>query len=323
MVPSTSPTPEPDRSRSIVTLTLNPCIDESASVDRVVPDRKLRCGPPRYEPGGGGVNVARAIRKLGGEALAVFPAGGAAGELLRSLLSAEGVPQRVIPIAGWTRESFNVTETSTGRQFRFVLPGPELTAAEQEACFAELAALRPFPELVVASGSLPPGVPLDAYARVARLVRERGSRFCLDTSGDAARPALEEGVFLLKPSLREFLHLTGLADAEEPHLVAECRRWIELRRCEVVVLSLGAAGVLLVDNAGAERLPSPTVPVRSTVGAGDSMLAGILLRLRQGRPLREAVLFGIAAGAATVMNPGTELCHREDAERLFARMEAA
>jgi len=307
----------------IVTLTLNPCIDESASVDQVVPDRKLRCGAPTYEPGGGGINVARAIRRLGGDALAVFPSGGAAGQLLRALLSAEGVPQRPIPIAGWTRESFNVYETSTGRQFRFVLPGPELTAAEQEACFAELSALRPFPAYVVASGSLPPGVPPDVLARVARLARERRSRLCLDTSGDAARSALEEGVFLFKPSLREFQHLTGLADAEESHLVAECRRWIEAGRCEVVVLSLGAAGVLFVADGCAERLPSPTVPVRSTVGAGDSMLAGIVHSLQRGRPLDEAVRFGIAAGAATVMNPGTELCHREDAERLFARMAAA
>lgn len=307
---------------SIVTLTLNPCIDVSASADQVVPDRKLRCGVPIHEPGGGGINVARAIRKLGGEALAVFPAGGAAGQLLRALLAAEGVPQRPIPIAGWTRESLNVDETSTGRQFRFVLPGPELTAAEQEACFAELSTLRPFPECLVASGSLPPGVPADALTRVARLAREKGSRLFLDTSGDAARAALAEGVFLFKPSLREFQHLSSLSDTEESHLVAECRRWIESGRCQVVVLSLGAAGVLFVAEGIAERLPSPTVPVRSTVGAGDSMLAGIVLRLQRGSPLREAVLFGIASGAAAVMNPGTELCHREDAERLFARMAA-
>lgn len=306
----------------IVTLTVNPCIDESAAVDRVIPDRKLRCGPPRYEPGGGGINVARAVRRLGGEALAIYPAGGAAGELLRSLLAAEGVLQRPLPIAGWTRENFNVCEETTGRQFRFVLPGPELAAADQETCFAELAALRPFPRYLVGSGSLPPGVPSDFYARVARLTRERGGRFVLDTSGEAARPALEAGVFLVKPSLREFQHLTGLADAEESHLVSESRRWIQAGRCEVVVLSLGAAGVLWVSGESTERLASPTVPVRSSVGAGDSMLAGIVLRLQQGRGLPEAVRFGVAAGAATVMNPGTELCHRADAERLYEQLAA-
>ena len=317
------PPPAAPAAPPIVTLTVNPCIDESAAVDRVIPDRKLRCGPPRYEPGGGGINVARAIRRLGGEALAIYPSGGAAGELLRALLAAEGVLQRPLPITGWTRENFNVREETTGRQFRFVLPGPELAASEQETCFAALELLHPFPRYLVASGSLPPGVPSDFYARVARLTRERGGRLVLDTAGAAARPALEAGVFLVKPSLREFQHLTGLPDAEESHLVSESRRWIRAGHCEIVVLSLGAAGVLWVSGGAAERLASPTVPVRSTVGAGDSMLAGIVLRLQQGRRLPDAVRFGVAAGAATVMNPGTELCHRADAERLERQMAAA
>ncbi len=307
----------------IVTVTVNPCIDESADVDRVVPDRKLRCGPPRYEPGGGGINVARAVRRLGGDALAIYPAGGAAGDLLSALLDREGLAHRPLKIAGWTRENLNVREESTGHQYRFVLPGPELTLAEREALLAEVAALRPFPAYLVASGSLPPGVPADFLARLARLARERGARFVLDASGEAARRGLEEGVFLVKPSLREFQHLAGLADAEESHLVAECGRWIGSGRCEVVVLSLGAAGVLWVTADASERLPSPTVPVRSTVGAGDSMLAGIVLRLQQGAGLRDAVRFGVAAGAATVMNPGTELCRRPDVERLYAQMAAA
>lgn len=309
--------------RSIVTLTFNPCVDESTSVDQVIADRKLRCGPPRYEPGGGGINVARAIRRLGGEALAVYPAGGSAGELLASLLSREGVSHRPLPIEGWTRENLNVFEESTGRQFRFVLPGPRLGRREWEAVLEEVDALRPFPAWVVASGSLPPAVPADLFARAARLTRKRGGRFVLDTSGEAAKAALAAGVFLVKPSLREFQHLTGLADAEESHLVTESRRWIEAGRCEVVVLSLGAAGVLWVTAGASERLLSPTVPVRSTVGAGDSMLAGIVLRLQQGRPMGEAVRFGVAAGAATVMNPGTELCHRPDAERLYEQMAPA
>ena len=208
----------------IVTLTVNPCIDESTVVDQVVADRKLRCGPPRYEPGGGGINVARAVRRLGGDALAIYPAGGPAGDLLASLLEREGVAHRPLPIAGWTRENLNVLEESTGRQFRFVLPGPQLARGEWEKLLEEVEGLRPFPSFVVASGSLPPAVPTDFFARVARLTRERGGRFVLDTSGEAARVALEEGVYLVKPSLREFQHLTGLSDAEESHLVTESKR---------------------------------------------------------------------------------------------------
>jgi len=304
----------------IVTLTVNPCVDESADVDRVVPDRKLRCGAPRYEPGGGGINVARAVHRLGGDALAIYPAGGPAGDLLRTLLADEGVPQRAIPIASRTRENLNVFEISTGRQFRFVLPGPDLAPAEREALFAEVAGMRPFPRYLVASGSLPPGVPPDYLARLARLARERGGRFVLDGSGDPARRALEEGVFLAKPSLAEFQRLTGLTDAGEANLVREAQRWIARKRCEVVVVSLGVAGVLCVSSDSVERRAAPVVPVRSTVGAGDSMLAGIVWSLEGGRSLSNALRFGIAAGAATVMNPGTALCRREDAHRLYEEM---
>ncbi len=308
---------------SIATLTVNPCVDESATVDHVVPDRKLRCREPRYEPGGGGINVARAIRRLGGEALAIYPAGGPAGGLLRSLLEREGVPQRPLPIDSWTRENLNVFEEATGRQFRFVLPGPTLAPRDWQACLDEVAALHPFPSYLVASGSLPPGVPDDFYARAAAIVRRMGGRFVLDTSGEAAKRALGEGVFLLKPSLKELQHLTGLTDAEESHLIAAAGGLIAAGRCEVVVVSLGPAGALLLTAGASERLASPMVPVRSTVGAGDAMLGGIVLRLQQGHLLPDAVRFGVAAGAAAAMNPGTELCRRADAERLYRQMTPA
>jgi 6-phosphofructokinase 2 len=306
---------------SIVTVTVNPCIDASSGVDRVVPDRKLRCGPPRYEPGGGGINVARAVRRLGGEALAIYPSGGPAGLLLEALLNGEDVANRPVPIAGWTRENLNVLEESTGRQFRFVLPGPILSLVDASVLYAVVASLSPFPEYLVASGSLPPGVSPDFYSRLALLARARRSRFVLDTSGEAARLALQEGgVYLMKPSVREFRELTGVADGDEGRLVAEARRLIAMNRCEVLVLSLGPAGVLCVTATSVEHIASPSVPVRSAVGAGDALLAGIVLRLQRGRPLGEAVRFGVAAGAAAVMNPGTELCRREDAERLEEAM---
>jgi 6-phosphofructokinase 2 len=308
----------------IVTLTPNPCIDESGAVDRVVPERKLRCGAPRYEPGGGGINVARAIRRLGGAALAIYPAGGPAGALLESLLDAEGVPTRAVRIPGWTRENLNVLEESTGHLYRFLLPGPPLSLVDASALYAIVASLTPFPEYLVASGSLPPGVSTDYYARLAALARKRGGRFVLDTSGDAGRDALAEGgLYLMKPSVREFRDLTGMPDGDEESLLDEARRVVASGRCEVVLLSLGPAGALCVSAQGVDRVASPEVPVRSVVGAGDSLLAGVVLRLQQGGRLSDAVRFGVAAGAAAVMNPGTELCRREDAERLYEEMGAA
>ena len=306
----------------IVTLTPNPAIDVSASVDYVVPDHKLRCGSPTYEPGGGGINVARAIHRLGGAALALFPAGGPAGALLGTLLDAEGLPHRRLPIAGWTRENVNVTERVTGRQFRFLMPGPTLQEREWQSILEQLDAVDPVPRYLVASGSLPPGVPADFYARMARSLNRRGVKLVLDASEEPLRQAVTEGVHLLKPSLREFEELTGERGCEESRLPSLARRLIEDGRCQILILSLGARGGFWMSASERGRLGSPAVPVRSSVGAGDSLVAGVVLSLARGRPLADSVRFGVAAGAASVMNPGTELCRAEDVERLYGEMAA-
>jgi 6-phosphofructokinase 2 len=308
---------------AIVTLTMNPALDVSTSVPYVLPDRKLRCQAPTYEPGGGGINVARAIRKLGGEALACFPVAGPAGQLLTQLLEAEGVPQRPVPVAGWTRENLNVLEEVSGRQFRFCMPGPPLGETEWPAFLDWLRQLRPPPAFVVASGSLPPGVPPDFYARVAATVRELGSRLVLDTSGAALAHATDAGVYLLKPSLHEFRTLMGEPDVDEAQLASLGATVVKRGWCEILVLSLGAGGALWVTASESERLAAPAVPIRSSVGAGDSMVAGIVLAVSRGRPLREAVRLGVAAGAAAVMNPGTALCRRDDVERLYSQVITA
>ena len=304
--------------RGVVTVTMNPAIDASTVVPHVVSERKLRCARPHYEAGGGGINVARAMRRLGGEALAFFPSGGPGGQLLERLLREEGVPHLAFPIADWTRENLNVFESESRRQFRFVLPGPFLTEHEWTQCLACLEGLLPFPAYLVASGSLPPGVPEDFYARLARLARRRGARFVLDASGPSLARALAEGVYLWKPSLREFQDWTGEGGQDESAWRRRAQRIVADGACEALVLSLGAGGALWVARDEHERLAAPAVACLSTVGAGDSMVAGIVLQLALGRPLAEAVRFGVAAAAAATMNPGTQLCRREDAERLAA-----
>jgi 6-phosphofructokinase 2 len=299
---------------------MNPAVDESTSVPYVLPDRKLRCQAPTYEPGGGGINVARAIRKLGGDALACFPVAGPAGELLRQLLDAEGVRYTAIPVTGWTRENLNVLEEVSGRQFRFCMPGAALEDHEWPAFLDWVRQLRPAPDFLVASGSLPPGAPVDFYARLAAVGRQMGSRVVLDTSGAPLARAAEEGVYLLKPSLREFQALMGEPEGDESTLASLAATAVKRGWCEVLVLSLGAGGALWTTASERERLASPAVRVRSGVGAGDSMVAGIVVSLAQGRALGEAVRFGVAAGAAAVMNPGTALCRREDVERLYPQV---
>jgi 6-phosphofructokinase 2 len=306
---------------TILTVTMNPALDVSTSVPYVLPDQKLRCGEPRYEPGGGGINVARAAHRLGTDVLAWFPAAGATGERLQELLRREGVPQQVAVTRGWTRENLNVTEETSGRQFRFCMPGAALEESEWRPFLGEDAMPDPAPAFVVASGSLPPGVPDDFYAQLATRLRARGRRLVLDTSGAPLARAVEAGVYLLKPSLREFRALTGGTAEDESALVALAVDAVTRRRwCEVLVLSLGAAGALWMSADGGARLAAPAVPVRSTVGAGDSMVAAIVHALASGRAIGDAVRFGVAAGAAAVLNPGTELCHRADVERLEAQV---
>ena len=302
---------------AIVTLSMNPALDIATSVDAIVPTDKMRCGPPRYDPGGGGVNVARVVHILGGDAVAVVPIGGPAGLALHNLLDRDGVKHRVVSIRGPTRESFTVDERRSGKQYRFVLPGPELSEAEQQNCLDQLAQAARNASFVVASGSLPPGIEPGFFERVAKVASDVGARFVLDTSGKALRH-MRRGVFLLKPSIRELRELVGRELRDESEQVAAGRELIDQRVVEVVVISLGAQGALLVSKKGHERLAPIEVPVRSTVGAGDSMVAAITLGLVRDLALRDAVRFGMAAGAATVMTPGTELCRREDVERLYA-----
>lgn len=306
--------------KSIVTLTLNPAIDKSSSVDHVVAERKLYCDAPRFEPGGGGINVSRAVRKLGGDSLAIYPSGGAAGETLQQLLSREGLRHRPVPVKGWSRENWIVLETATGLQYRFGMPGPELSSGEWQACLEQLFSGEVRPDYLVASGSLPPGVPDDFYARVARLGKQHGARVVIDAAGEPLRLALREGVFLIKPNIREFREMVGAGGDDEAKVLGLAKKIVLEGQSEVVLISLGAAGVLLVSDSGVERLHPPTVPIVSKVGAGDSMVAGAVLSLARGNPLREAVRFGVAAGTAAVMTPGTELCRRDDAERLYRQM---
>lgn len=311
-----------ERPPAISTLTLNPALDIATTTDRVIATHKLRCSAARYDPGGGGINVARVICTFGGSATAVYAAGGTVGHFLQKLLDTAGIPQRVVPIEGETRVSFTVDERASDDQFRFVFPGPQLSPEEQKRVIEALATFDP-PHFLVASGSLPPGVPADFYARVARLAKEMNAKFFLDTSGDALEQAGRDGIYLVKPNLRELSEFAGRNLKTEQDRIAAGQQMISENRAEVVVLSMGPAGALLITAEGGEYFPALDVPIRSAVGAGDSMLAGIVFALAGGETLRNAVLYGIAAGSAALMTPGTELCRREDTERLYRLLTGA
>jgi 6-phosphofructokinase 2 len=306
----------------IVTLTINPSIDQSCTIDSMTPDRKLNCRDVRFEPGGGGINVSRAIRELQGESTAIYASGGANGRRLQGLLEAEDiVRQDPIEIENETRINLMVYEDSSGEQFRLGMPGPEVQEAEYNACLDAIGQLDEGTH-VVASGSLPPGVPDQFYAQVARAAAKAGCRCIVDSRGKPLKEAAKAGIYLLKPNHREFQSIVGTEIEDEQQQEAEARNLIERGTCEVLVLSLGAGGVLLVTKDLALRVRSPSVPIRSKVGAGDSMVAGIVLGLARDMNVPESAYHGVAAGAAAVMTPGSELCRKADTDRLFNQLLA-
>ncbi len=305
----------------IVTLTLNPSVDVQWTVDELVPVRKLRSSAPVQFPGGGGINVSRVIRILGGESIAIHTAGWYTGQFLRDLVEQQGLLTCTLPIAGATRTSATIFERATGQEFRVTPPGPEISESEWQMCLDALSEYRA--NHVVLTGSLPPGVPHDFYARAARIAKQRGARVILDTSGMALFEALKEGVFLVKPNLRELEHLVRRRAEGREDQEAKCRQIVEEGRAEVVALTLGGEGALLVSRDVSLRLIAPKVDVRSAVGAGDSFVGGMTLGLAQGRSLEDAFRLGIAAGTATVLTAGTELCRAEDVERLKGEIRAA
>jgi 6-phosphofructokinase 2 len=301
----------------IVTITLNPALDKCASIEQVRPNAKLRCKPPRFDPGGGGVNVARAIYRLGGKALALYTMGGPQGQMLMNLLDDEGGDHHPVRIGGNTRESLTVIEESTGQQYRFGFPGPQLAEKEWTYFFDYLADMDPPPDYVVGSGSLARGAPADFYGRLARNVRDLGGRAIIDTSGEPLVEAAEAGVYLLKPNIRELGQIAGRELQSDQEIEAAARNLIDDGDNEVLIVSMGPAGAMLVTGEGAQRITAPMVPIQSRIGAGDSMVGGITLALARGWDVLAAARFGVATGSAAVMTSGTQLCRKDDAERLY------
>jgi 6-phosphofructokinase 2 len=306
--------------KTIVTLTVNPAVDINTTTPKVVGEKKLRCARPRREPGGGGLNVSRAIGILGGESTAFYLAGGPTGDILDQLLTEAGVDHRVVETKSWTRENLNVFEETSDQEYRFIMPGPMIESGECAACLEALSGLAPAPDYIVASGSLPPGMGTDFYRRVAERAHAIGARLIVDTSGEALKETVREGAYLLKPNLRELQDLVGRELSDEPAQEAAARELVDGGGCEVLVLSLGAGGVWLITKETSAHIRAPSVPIRSRVGAGDSTVAGTVLALARGMDVPDAVRFGVACGAAAVMTEGTELCRREDAERLYGQM---
>lgn len=302
----------------ILTITLNPAIDKSTSVEKIIPDSKLRCAAVKNEAGGGGINVSKALTKLGAETIALFPAGGNIGKLLQDLLKEVNVPMHIIDTGNETRENFIVLETSSGKQFRFNVPGEKVRINVLEEIIAYIKANK-F-EYIIASGSILPGLPDDAYAQIGEVAKQAGAKYILDTSGEALRLAVQKGVYLLKPNIGELAMLSQIKWLETDKVEATARKLINNGWAEIIAVSMGRDGAILINKENAITIKAPEVKRQSTVGAGDSMLAGIVYMLSKGKALKEIASFGVACGSAATMNPGTELFKKADAELLYDQL---
>ncbi|KAA9041104.1 1-phosphofructokinase family hexose kinase [Ginsengibacter hankyongi] len=303
----------------IITITFSPCIDKSTSVPSLIPEKKLQCSAPKLEPGGGGINVARALRKLGEDAIAIFPSGGYTGKFFNHLMELENINCKIIEIKNETRENIIVLDQSINAQYRLGMPGSELAEHEWKACLQAVEEINNI-EFIIASGSLPPGVPVNIYAMLAEIAKNKNAKLIVDTSGEALKEAVQKGLFLLKPNIGELAYLAGKDKLLPGEIAIVAKKIIEKGQCEAIVISMGMEGATIITKDTVDIITAPKVTRKSTVGAGDSMVAGIVFFLSTGKSLLEAAKFGVACGTAATMNPGTELCKRDDAFRLYNSM---
>jgi 6-phosphofructokinase 2 len=299
----------------ILTLTVNPALDKSAHFSGLVPEQKIRCEAPLYDAGGGGINVSKAISRLEGTSLAVMASGGPSGEMIKEILNKEWIPFHSIETKNWTRESFVAVDDNTNSQYRFNFPGTAVTNAEKDNIIHAFEGL--VSEFIVVSGSLREGLPVDFYQEIAKLAKKSNSKLIVDTSGEALQKVLETGAYLIKPNVGELAKLIGVERLEMEEVNVAAKQIIAKGGAEIVVVSLGPQGAVLVTKDSYDYVPAPNVAKKSTVGAGDSMVGGMVWALSQNKNLKEVIRWGVACGSAAAMNEGTQLFKLEDAKRLY------
>lgn len=301
---------------SIYTLTLSPSLDSATLTPQIYPEGKLRCSAPVFEPGGGGINVARAITHLGGKATAIFPAGGATGEHLVALLADEKVAVSTVNAHDWTRQNLHVHVTSSDEQYRFVMPGAKLSEDEFRQLEEKVLAIESGALLVI-SGSLPPGVKAERLTQLIRAAQLRGIRCIVDSSGEALQAALAPGQLeLVKPNQKELSALVNRELTQPDDVRTAALELVRSGKALRVVVSLGPQGALAVDGSSFVQVVPPPMKSQSTVGAGDSMVGAMVLKLAQGASLLEMTRYGVAAGSAATINHGTRLCSLTDTQKI-------
>ena len=303
--------------KRIITITFNPCIDKHTEIKKLKATTKLDCGEPFYQPGGGGINVARVLRRLGADPLALYPSGGVNGEYITSLLLKEKVRCKRIKIQRTTRENILVHELSGERQFRFGMPGPKLNKREWNACLNYVKEADEF-DFVVASGSLPPGVPTDVYGQLADITTQKGAKLIMDTSGEPLKQLKDKRVYILKPNQNELCQLIGKEINSHEEMMQGARQVVAKKWCEILIVSLGKEGALVVTAKDHYFIAAPKDHAVNSVGSGDNMVDVIVYALSKKQQLQEAVQYGLACGGAATLRKGTALFRKKDVSDLLS-----
>ena len=303
----------------IYTVTLNPALDRAVVVERLLADDTTRVLSETHYAAGKGIDVSRVIRKLGGQSIALGLVGGYDGLQLEGLLINAGVMTSFTRISGETRTNIVLKEKATGHQFVISAAGPEINPAEVGQFYQHVLEIQSMDYLVM-SGSLPRGVTPNLYGQLVLAGKKRGAFIFLDTDGQALRESIEYQPTGIKPNRFELSRLIGRELESESEIINACEE-IHEKGIPYVLVSRGKEGLMLSTKEEKIKAVVPPVEVESTVGAGDSAVAGFILAHSQGKNLVECVRLSCAAGTATAKTPGTELCHRTGVEKILPLVE--
>jgi 6-phosphofructokinase 2 len=306
----------------IATVTLNPSLDRTITVDGLVVDETNRWTSTRLYAGGKGIDVSRAIHEMGGKTVAYGFVGGVAGRTVEILLDEEGVPFSFTPIEQETRTNFIIGDTKTAQQTRIDAPGPRISKREFERFHSKMRRISPRPDLMVVGGSIPPGLPVEIYYDIISEAKSFGIRCMLDSEGKWLEAGIKARPYLVKSNIHETEMLAGREMADEPSIIEAARDLVSMGT-QIAVISRGKDGIIAATGDEVIRAVPPEVKVKSAVGAGDCLIAGMAIKLARGQQLLEACRLATAMGTACVLTPGTELCHRADVERLLPQIEVS
>jgi len=304
----------------IYTVTLNPAVDRELTVPEFAYNTVLRATAWQVDYGGKGFNVSRMLRSLGAPSVALALAGGKAGELLQEGLASLQIETAFVEVAGETRTNVSIVTEAHDRYLKVNEPGPTIGAAARTAFLERIEGLARPGEWWVLAGSTPPGIEATYYAEIIRIVRAAGGRTLLDTSGEALRAGVAAGPDLVKPNDVELAQLTGLPVTNQAQIIAAARQVQDQGPAQVVV-SLGKKGALAIDDAEVYRVTAPRIEEKNPIGAGDSLVAGLVWALDQGQSLAGALQWGVACGAATAASSGTAVGSRAEVEQLRAQTQ--